>query len=327
MARTESSTATANATTTKQLKKVENMTVENAENAADTNAQPSSWFGHTIKPNQTEDIKASNNINEPKVDTTLEQKKEEKQEEKKVDTNNFEKRYLDTRKAFQKTKNKTLYANGQLSDIEADILTLKEYLGGADIDDDTDLKTKFDSLMSKINDGKRVLTTDDIDLSDVEDLAKKITEEIETTEEEKLLKEVDAKIKAKINDYSEFKKDSELKDKIDAFYQLFNKSSEEKQKEYLVTLKTNNIADIIDFMAEEGGDYIQNVVSPIKKHGNATQYISSLNKTIEKLEQENKSLKQDLEKRGTSSVASIKSTSNNNLKTNASSASLGWFGR
>lgn len=303
------------------------MTVENVENTTDANAQPSSWFGHTIKSNQTENIKTPNNTNESKVDTTLAQKQEEKQEEKKVDTNNFEKRYLDTRKAFQKTKNKTLYASGQFNDIETDILKLKEYLGGADIDDDTDLKTTIDSLMSKINDGKRILTTDDIDLSDIEDIAKKITEEIETTEEQKLLKEVDAKIKAKIDDYSEFKKDSELKDKIDAFYQLFNKSSEEKQKEYLVMLKTNNIADIIDFMAEEGGDYIQNVVSPIKKHGNATQYISSLNKTIEKLEQENKSLRQDLEKRGTSSITSIKSTSNNNLKTNANNVSLGWFGR
>jgi hypothetical protein len=301
--------------------------IENVENATNANAQPSqpsSWFGHTAQPQEK---KEPNKSSEQKLDTALEQKQEAPKEEKKVETNNFEKRYLDTRKAFQKTKNKTLYANGQLNDIEADILTLREYLGGADIDDDVELKAKFDALTSKINDGKRILTTDDIDLSDVEDIAKKITEELETTEEEKLLKEIDAKIKAKIDDYSEFKKDNELKDKIDAFYQLFNKSSEEKQKEYLVMLKTSNIADIIDFMAEEGGDYIQNVVSPIKKHGNATQYINSLTKTIEKLEQENKSLKQDLEKRGTSSIASLKSTSNNNLKQNTTSASLGWFGR
>jgi hypothetical protein len=301
--------------------------IENVENATNVNtqpSQPSSWFGHTTPPQEK---KEPSKPSEQKLDVATEQKQETAQEEKKVETNNFEKRYLDTRKAFQKTKNKTLYANGQLNDIEADILTLREYLGGADIDDDIELKAKFDALTSKINDGKRILTTDDIDLSDVEDSAKKITEELETTEEEKLLKEIDAKIKAKIDDYSEFRKDNELKDKIDAFYQLFNKSSEEKQKEYLVMLKTNNIADIIDFMAEEGGDYIQNVVSPIKKHGNATQYINSLTKTIEKLEQENKSLKQDLEKRGTSSIASLKSTSNNNLKQNTTGASLGWFGR
>lgn len=313
------------------------MTTENAKNTADTvdtvdtvdtNIQPSSWFGHTTtKSNQSKEEKTFDDASEIKVDVALKQKQEETQEKKQGDTNNFEKRYLDTRKAFQKTKNKTLYANGQLSDIETDILTLKEYLGGADIDDDIDLKTKFDSLMSKINDSKRILTTDDIDLSDIEDIAKKVTEEIEITEEEKLLKEIDTKIKAKIDDYSEFKKDNELKDKIDAFYQLFNKSSEEKQKEYLVMLKTNNIADIIDFMAEEGGDYIQNVVSPIKKHGNATQYINSLNKMIEKLEQENKSLRQDLEKRGTSSIASVKSVSNNNLKTSTINNNLGWFGR
>jgi hypothetical protein len=125
-----------------------------------------------------------------------------------------------------------LYANGQLKDIEADFLALKEYLGGADIDDDTELKTKFDSIYARINEGKRILTTDDIDLSDVEEIAKKITEEIETTDEERLLKEIDTRIKSKIDDYSEFKKDNDLKDKIDAFYQLFNKSSEQKQKEY-----------------------------------------------------------------------------------------------
>lgn len=294
------------------------MTVENVENNV-SNQKIGIFAGNNIQETQKKEeqiLPESNIINEPK------------QEEKKVDVSNFEKRYLDTRKAFQKTKNKTLYASGQLNDIETDFLKLKEYLGGADIDDDPDLKTTFDSLMSKINDGKRVLTTDDIDLSDVEDLAKKITEEIETTEEQKLLKEVDAKIKAKIDDYSEFKKDSELKDKIDAFYQLFNKSSEEKQKEYLVMLKTNNIADIIDFMAEEGGDYIQNVVSPIKKHGNATQYISSLNKTIEQLTQENNTLKQELESRGTSKFASVKSTSSNEV-TNAlrNNNKLGWFGK
>ena len=294
------------------------MIVENVENNV-SNQKIGIFAGNNIQETQKKEeqiLPESNIINEPK------------QEEKKVDVSNFEKRYLDTRKAFQKTKNKTLYASGQLNDMETDILKLKEYLGGADIDDDPDLKTTIDSLMSKINDGKRVLTTDDIDLSDVEDLAKKITEEIETTEEQKLLKEVDAKIKAKIDDYSEFKKDSELKDKIDAFYQLFNKSSEEKQKEYLVMLKTNNIADIIDFMAEEGGDYIQNVVSPIKKHGNATQYISSLNKTIEQLTQENNTLKQELESRGTSKFASVKSTSSNEV-TNASrnNNKLGWFGK
>ena len=137
--------------------------------------------------------------------------------------------------------------------------------------------------------------------------------------------------KRKLNRYfttNKKKKDNDLKDKIDAFYQLFNKSSEQKQKEYLVVLRSNNTADIIDFMAEEGGDYIQNVVSPIKKHGNATQYISSLTKTIEQLTQENNTLKQELEAMGTSKLASVKPSSTNNV-TNApkNSDKLGWFGK
>jgi|LauGreDrversion4_2_1035121.scaffolds.fasta_scaffold02405_8 hypothetical protein len=245
----------------------------------------------------------------------------------KTQSTDFEKRFNDTRKAYQKTKNKTLYANGQLSKIESDILAIKDFLGGADIDDD-DIKTKFDSIISEISEGKRILTTDDIDLSDVEDIAKKIIEEAEVTEEEKALREIDSRIKAKIDDYAEFKKDNELKDKIDAFYILFNKSSEKKQKEYLTILKSNNIADILDFMSEEGEDYIKNVVTPIKKHGNSTQFINSLNKTIEELKKENETLKQELENRGTSKITSLKTASINSTNSKTSNSNmLGWFGK
>ena len=80
--------------------------IENVENVTDTNTQPSSWFGHTAQPQEK---KEPNKPSEQKLDTALEQKQEAPKEEKKVETNNFEKRYLDTRKAFQKTKNKIIY--------------------------------------------------------------------------------------------------------------------------------------------------------------------------------------------------------------------------
>lgn len=96
--------------------------------------------------------------------------------------------------------------------------------------------------------------------------------------------------------YKKYTREKDADNKYNAFFALYNvrhPDTREKIKEYM--LEEKDVNKLLDFVMYEGEKLHNTLAAGIEKHGDIVEYVQALQKKINKIEEDNKKLKSELD--------------------------------
>lgn len=124
-----------------------------------------------------------------------------------------------------------------------------------------------------------------------------VDQEEEASQEEQInpFLTIKKKMDNEFKTYRRYNKESDLEDKYKAFYAFFPMLSEKEQEETFTYLQDTEPDDALDYVMTHGIELHNTLFKGMKEKGGLLKYVQSLQKKLNKLEQENTGLQSELD--------------------------------